>query len=223
VRTIAGANKGIGLAIARKIAETPDHLCILTARNPDLGNAACEELKASLPKSADRIKYKQLDITDATAIERFAGEMEEEYGRVDVLVNNAGLAFKGSDPTPFAEQAAPTFNVNYYGTVQLTERLLPLVKKSDDGRIVFVASSSGHLNIVPDDTIKRQLSAPDLTKEQLAGLGSKFVEDTQRCQTKENGWPMSCYGMSKVCIIAYSKILARQEPSLRINSICPGY
>ena len=49
-----------------------------------------------------------------------------KHGRCDVLVNNAGIAFKDADPTPFAEQTKPTLDVNYRGTIALTKRLLPL-------------------------------------------------------------------------------------------------
>jgi NAD(P)-dependent dehydrogenase (short-subunit alcohol dehydrogenase family) len=53
---------------------------------------------------------------------------EKDFGYCDILVNNAGMAFKGSDPTPFAQQARPTFATNYFGTSQFSLAMLPLLK-----------------------------------------------------------------------------------------------
>ena len=75
--------------------------------------------------------------------------MKRDFDSIDILVNNAAIAFKGSDPTPFAQQAWPTINTNYFGTLRLTEGLLPLIEKSTRSpRIVNVASSAGHLRIL---------------------------------------------------------------------------
>ena len=64
----------------------------------------------------------------------------------DLLINNAAIAFKAADPTPFDKQTAPTLAVNYYGTVAVTEAVLPLLLASDaDPRVVNVASMAGHL------------------------------------------------------------------------------
>ena len=58
--------------------------------------------------------------------------MEEKYGHVDVLINNAGMAFKNADPTPFEQQCKPTLDVNFRGTYDFTEEILPLVRRGTD-------------------------------------------------------------------------------------------
>ena len=59
----------------------------------------------------------RLDLADPQSIEAFAATIYQKYGRLDVLVNNAGIAFKAEDPTPFAVQTEPTLRVNFWGTV----------------------------------------------------------------------------------------------------------
>ncbi|CAN0046422.1 unnamed protein product, partial [Sphacelaria rigidula] len=117
---------GVGLAIAKKIAQAgPENLCVLTSRDPGRGEKAVETLR----REGLEVVYKQLDINDPDSVERLASEMEQEYGRCDVLVNNAGIAFKGADPTPFKQQAEPTLKTNFFDTVAFTERMLPLLRK----------------------------------------------------------------------------------------------
>ena len=63
-----------------------------------------------------------------------------KVGKVDVLINNAATAFKGSDPTPFEQQCKHNLAINFRGTVEFTEEMLPLVRKGEDARIVNVTS-----------------------------------------------------------------------------------
>ena len=70
-----------------------------------------------------------------------------DYQQIDVLVNNAAVAFKDSDPTPFQRQARPTLQTNFFGTVRLTLGLLPLLHRGASPRIVNVASMAGALKI----------------------------------------------------------------------------
>jgi NAD(P)-dependent dehydrogenase (short-subunit alcohol dehydrogenase family) len=106
---------------------------------------------------------------------------------------------QGADPTPFKEQAEPTMNINFFSTVALTERLLPLVKRSDAGRIVNVCSQSGHLKIIPEGKLREKFAsagAPGgLGKDELMTLAHKFVEDVKAGTHTDAGWPNTCYGM----------------------------
>eukprot|EP00953_Heterococcus_sp_UTEX-ZZ885_P002725 1990-Heterococcus_DN1.PRE.2 len=108
-------------------------------------------------------------------------------------------------------------NINFFSTVALTERLLPLVKRSDAGRIVNVCSQSGHLKIIPEGKLREKFAsagAPGgLGKDELMTLAHKFVEDVKAGTHTDAGWPNT----------SYTKILAAQEPSLRVNGCCPGY
>ena len=120
---------------------------ILGCRDEQRGALAAGEIASapSTPKTCT-ISSHQLTIGDKASHETFGRFIETKYGKVDVLINNAGMAFKNADPTPFKEQCKPTIDVNFRGAAHFTEEILPLVRKGHDARIVNVASMAGHLS-----------------------------------------------------------------------------
>merc|ERR1739841_275465 len=106
--------------------------------------------------------------------------MEQEFGgSIDVLVNNAGFAYKGADPTPFEGQTAKTFQTNYYGLVDFTEQMLPMLRNGKDPRIVNVASMAGRLRQVSPQ-LQARFTDPQLTIPELNRLMNMFEQDVQR-------------------------------------------
>ena len=90
-------------------------------------------------------EFAPLDVSSRDSVDAFARFMENDVGRCDGLVNNAGFAFKGSDPTPFEGQTAPTLKVNYWGATRLTDKLLPLLRRETNELpfVINVASMAG--------------------------------------------------------------------------------
>ena len=129
---------------------------------------------------------------------------------------------KGPIPTPFHEQTKPTLDVNYRGTIHLTEQLLPLLKKGDDPRIVNVASMSGSLRKITSNELRARFRSSSLTIEELNGLVDSFESDVRSGTHRSMGWGNSNYGMSKLALIAATKVLARENPGVIINCCCPG-
>lgn len=192
---------------------------ILACRSDELGRQTELELQ-SLGLNA---KYRHCDISSKTSINEFVEEIEREYPSIDVLVNNAAIAFKGSDPTPFCEQARPTIETNFFGTLHLTQSLLHLLKKSSSARIVNVASQSGLLRILKSPEKRERIVSADLSLAELMEMMSVFVHDVEAGSHTAHGWPNTCYGTSKLGVIALTRILARDEPSILVNACCPGY
>lgn len=218
IGVVTGANKGIGLEIAKKLGAAGVRT-ILACRDEALGSKAVEDLKSI----GYDVEFRRLDISSSASIATFVEGVTRDYPSIDILVNNAAIAFKGSDPTPFTKQASPTINVNFFGTVELTEHLLPLLKKSTGARIVNVASMAGHLKILPSKPLWEMFTSSSLTVDTLKGLMSKFILDVEAGRHAAEGWPNTCYGMSKLGLIAYTKVLARLEPTVSVNCCCPGY
>merc|ERR1719410_2516859 len=151
--------------------------------------------------------------------------MEQEFGStIDVLVNNAAIAYKGADPTPFEGQTAKTLQTNYYGLVTFTQQMLPFLRKGTDPRIVNVASMGGRLKQV-SPKLQAKFSDPQLTIPELNGLMKAFEDDVQNGVHKQNGWSNSNYGMSKLGVIAATRVFAREEAAnnISVTSCCPGY
>ncbi len=152
IALVTGANKGLGFETSRQLAKMGIKV-IMGSRNIAKGKAA---VKTLLTEGLD-VEFIHLDVTKSELIKKAAMSIKKKYGKLDILVNNAGMAHK-EEPL-FAnstEKVSPkalraTFDVNFFGLVELTQTLLPLIKKSDEGRIVNVASILGSLNIQSSD------------------------------------------------------------------------
>uniref|UniRef100_A0ABI8AGE4 Carbonyl reductase 1 n=1 Tax=Felis catus TaxID=9685 RepID=A0ABI8AGE4_FELCA len=124
VALVTGANKGIGFAIVRDLCRQFSGDVVLTARDEARGQAAVQRLQAEGLSP----RFHLLDIDDLQSIRAMRDFLRKEYGGLDVLVNNAGIAFKTNDPTPFHIQAEVTMKTNFFGTRDVCTELLPLMK-----------------------------------------------------------------------------------------------
>ncbi len=137
VALVTGANKGIGLEIARQLGKQ-GMLVVLGARDGAKGTAAAAAL-ADEGIDAHAVK---LDVTSEADVAALPGYFQHTFGRLDVLVNNAGVAeWKADDPASFRR----TFETNVLGLVAVTYALLPLLQASPAGRIVNQSSVLGSL------------------------------------------------------------------------------
>lgn len=217
VAVVTGANKGVGYHIAKSlIASKLFGAVVVACRDADRGMAAAQEMGGI---------FMPLVVGDEASAAAFASALRDKYGRLDVLVNNAAIAFKAADPTPFAGQTKPTLDVNYHGTMQVTQALLPLLLDSNavDPRIVNVASMAGKLKQL-SPARQRSFTSPSLTIGELDGLVGEFEADVAAGKDLgAAGWGRSNYGFSKLAVIAATKVYARLHPSIKINACCPGY
>lgn len=228
VALVTGANKGIGKEIARLLGETSDVTTIIASRNQALGEAAAAELGSECGPDSDIICIR-LDLVDDDTIRSAAEFITKEYGHLDVLVNNAAVCF--NDPTlygavsytPFEQQAGITVNTNYFGTSAVTDAMLPLLQQSDSPRIINVASAAGRLSILKSPARVKQFTSESLQTTELDNLLKEFVSDAEQGVHGKRGWPNTAYGVSKLGIIAYTRILAREYPNMMVNSVDPGF
>lgn len=141
---ISGANKGIGLETARQLAAA-GHTVLLGARDPGRAAAAVAKLAAE----GLHVEPITLDVTDAGSIERAVATVRERHGKLDSLVNNAGIAEPQgatTSTTPLA-QWRTVFDTNLFAVVAVTTAFLPLLRQSDAGRVVNVSSILGSLTL----------------------------------------------------------------------------
>jgi NAD(P)-dependent dehydrogenase (short-subunit alcohol dehydrogenase family) len=142
IAVVTGANRGIGLEICRQLARQGSHV-ILTSRDEAKGRAAQQTLAAA---GLD-VAFHQLDVTDAESVGRLAAFVEKEYGRLHILINNAGIYIddRHSLLTVDMDVMRRTMEVNAFGPLLLVQALVPLLKKGGNGRIVNVSSGIGEL------------------------------------------------------------------------------
>ena len=141
IALITGANKGIGKEIARQLGAR-GMTVLIGARDAGRGEEAAAELTAG-GAEAHAVR---LDVTDAASIESAVSHIESQYGRLDVLVNNAGIALdSGPASTLDVDILRRTYETNVFGVFAVTQAFLPLLKKSEAGRIVNHSSGLGSL------------------------------------------------------------------------------
>lgn len=223
VAVVTGANKGIGYFIALQLGMSGlfQHI-ILACRDQERANVAVETMRKELPSTVS-VQSEQLTLGDKESHSFFVSKMDQSFGKVDCLINNAGFAFKGADPTPFHEQTRPTLDINFRGTVDFIESMIPLLKKGTDPRIVNVASMAGRLSQVSPE-LQRKFSSPTLTMAELKSMMDDFEAKVQLGMHESAGYSTSNYGMSKLALIAATKVLARDHAgAISINCCCPGY
>jgi NAD(P)-dependent dehydrogenase (short-subunit alcohol dehydrogenase family) len=146
VALISGANKGIGFETARQLGKQGITV-LMGARDLAKGQAAAEQLK----KEGIDAKAVKFDVVNAADIKAAAEKIEKEFGKLDILINNAGVMFEpigGNNTSSVPDDVVrKTFDTNFFSAISVTKAFLPLLKKSDAGRIVNVSSILGSLTL----------------------------------------------------------------------------
>ncbi|GLY28139.1 SDR family oxidoreductase [Kineosporia sp. NBRC 101731] len=189
---VTGGNKGIGFETARQLAQQ-GFTVWLGCRDQGRGEAAVRELAPD-----GDVRFVRLDVTDEASVRAAAAHIGDTSGALDVLINNAGIVVgegEGHVSTVRAETIQQIFDVNFYGTLRVTQAFLPLVQKARAGRIMNVSSSMGSLTTITD---------PTQPWGQMPAFG---------------------YSSSKSLLNALTGWLGNElaGSSVKVNSVCPGY
>ncbi len=147
VALITGANKGIGLEIARQLGQQ-DITVLVGARDAERGRTAVQQLTREGIDAHEVI----IDVSNEASVKKAAQEVERQYGRLDILVNNAGISReRGQKPSESsADYVRETYETNVFAVVTVTNAMLPLLRKAPAGRIVNQSSSMGSLALATD-------------------------------------------------------------------------
>lgn len=149
IALVTGANKGIGYEIVAQLADRGVTV-LLGARD----EKRREDAVASLRSAGGDVHAVALDVTDATTVRAAADHIEDRFGRLDVLVNNAGIS-GGWGQTPGSadvDAVRTVFETNFFAVMTVTNAMLPLLRRSDAGRIVNVSSGLASLSDMTDPT-----------------------------------------------------------------------
>jgi NAD(P)-dependent dehydrogenase (short-subunit alcohol dehydrogenase family) len=142
IALVTGGNRGIGYEICKELAHVGCHV-ILTSRNEEDGRRAVAKLD-----SGDKIVFRKLDITDIEEIEALRDWIVDTYGRLDILINNAGVYLdEGVSVFDVGEKTMrDSLEVNFYGAFHLCRAFVPVMRKNGYGRIVNVSSGYGAMS-----------------------------------------------------------------------------
>ncbi len=191
IALITGANKGIGFETARQLGKR-GYAVIIGARDEAKGDAAAKKL---LAEGLD-VSSVELDVTQPQSAHHAAEQVQSRFGRLDVLINNAGILLEraGVIEADLAK-LRQTYETNVVGVVAVTQAFLPLLKRSRAGRIVNVSSGLGSLELRQDPA-------------------------SQYAQVKA-----AAYNSSKSALNMLSVILAQElaGTAIKVNIADPGY
>jgi NAD(P)-dependent dehydrogenase (short-subunit alcohol dehydrogenase family) len=184
ITLITGANRGLGHEAARRLIAA-GHDVWVAARDADRGRAAADELGA---------RFVRLDVTDDASAAAAAEQVAAQSGRLDVLVNNAGiLGRRAAVPDTTADDVADVLAANVLGIVRVTHAFLPLLERSDNPVVVNVSSGMGSFGVTTD---------PERLESTIAGLA---------------------YPASKAAVTMLTTQYAKALAHVRVNAVDPGY
>ena len=186
---ITGANRGIGFETARQLSEQGIKV-LIGARSEESG----KEAETKLKDEGFDAKFILLDVDDAKTHSSAAKYIEEKFGKLDILINNAGINLEIGEKAVQASETSPevfrdTFDTNFFNTIAVTQTFLPLIKKSDAGRIVFVSSGLGSLTLHSDPKspiYNYKLPAYDISKTALNGYAVHLAHELKETAIKVN-------------------------------------
>ena len=196
IALVTGANRGIGLEIARQLASHGAHV-LLTGRRA----AAVDVAAAALRQQGLEVEALTLDVTRPDSIQAAVDAITQRYGRLDILVNNAGIRIEQYNRAPSQQpldEWRRTFDTNLFGMVETTIALLPLIRRSVAGRIVNVSSL-------------------------LASLGTHSNPDSYAYSPMFKSLP--AYSASKSGVNSWTVHLAYElrDTTIKVNAVHPGY
>lgn len=130
----------------------------MAVRSIERGNTAKNEILKVHP--AAQLDVVELDLDSSASIDAFVAQIAKKYGKVDILFNNSGRATSTSKDEQ--EVIKEIFSLNFYKTVELSEKILPLIRPS--GKVIFVGSSIGRLNLIKSKSLLARYTNPNITK-----------------------------------------------------------
>ncbi|MFF3505490.1 SDR family NAD(P)-dependent oxidoreductase [Streptomyces sp. NPDC003247] len=201
VALVTGANKGIGRGVAEQLAAL-GMTVVIGARDPLRG----EEAAAAVRAAGGDAHAVTLDVTDRATVQEAARQVEERFGRLDVLINNAGITGSGRVSPEDARDQVPSsvdldmvravFDTNVLGVIAVTNAMLPLLRRSPAPRVVNVSSHAASLTLTSD---------PD-------GPFAALL-------------PSAAYAPSKTALTALTVQYAKElrKDGILVNAVAPGF
>lgn len=190
---VTGANKGIGFEVAKQMAEL-GYFVYLGCRNEQNGQVAIDSLRKL---NLANVELLQIDVSDPASVKAAAPKLASNIDALDILINNAGIA--GGQPQNISacdmSLLKDVFNTNYFGAIQTTQAMLPLLEKAMQPVIVNVSSE----------------------------LGSLAIQTSEG--RNPNWDYFHAYGSTKTALNSFTILLAHEfrNTKFRINSVTPGY
>lgn len=191
IALITGGNRGIGKEISRQLASQGYHV-LIGCRNAEKGTQVVEEMKSE----GLMVDLQLIDVNNAESIKVMKNKIINKYGRLDVLVNNAGIILDRNVSVLNVDESIvkQTFETNFFGVLRTTQAVIPIMRQQNYGRIVNLSSGLGAFEII-------------------SGQGSIQMDGST-----------SAYRISKTILNALTCLVAQdvRDTGIKVNAVCPG-
>lgn len=225
---ITGANRGLGLALAKRLATSNNFYSkvILCSRDEKKGREVIEALqKKAKPRAT--LEAATLDMDSTDSIISFSNKIKEKYGKIFALVNNAGILIK--DPSIKPEILEKTASTNLFGVMTLTNKFLQDDLIENKGKIIGVSSKLATSSFIRDPELKKLLSNVQSTDElkPIYDYMLKEVKNGNSSAMFVPKFPFAEYSVLKRMMSIYFRILSNKpevmERDLFVATLCPGW
>jgi len=206
---VTGSNKGIGYGIIESLLEKKSSLrIILTSRNEELGKKSYNKLLSQYPDFKNFFFYHQLDITKKDSIDNLISWIKKEFGKIDYLVNNAGLGTHGVTTDLNLHKAV--ININAFGTINFTEEMIKNGMINKSGKIILLGSMMGNLGYLKSQELKNKFKNAK-TYQELLNLAESFIKSYENNSVEKDGWCKNSYSVSKMVVNSYARVLSYRD------------
>lgn len=221
---VTGANRGIGKGIIQRLLkDTRVSEITITSRSDKTAQDAVNELEKENLHNI-KLKHRALDLLHNDSINAFIHALSKDSAIFDVVIMNAAMAYKSQDWGQHVRD--DTMQVNYFGTINLAEKLIEGGHLKIGGRMIFTSSSTSHLKRfeINKEFYEELCHYNDekFTEERLSLIVKRFYDEVLD-KDKGKNWPQSIYGPTKLFINLSVYLFAKKYPDYKFYSFDPGY
>jgi NAD(P)-dependent dehydrogenase (short-subunit alcohol dehydrogenase family) len=217
VAVVVAADSNLGYQVLKKLIETYKGKIYFTTEEESVGY----NIQRTLEKNATNLQCYRMDITYTKSIINFRHYIQDQDERIDLLINNTDYV-QVEKKLPHAEKVRRTLSMNFYGYINFGKLMYPLLV--ENAKVVNVSGPAGLLATIENEAIRRRISDPNLTEDELVAVIQDYEEACKRGIEKTEGWGLSVQAVSKVALNAVTFLQHREWSSkgIVINCVNPG-
>lgn len=217
VAVVVGAASNLGYQVLKKLTRVYDGKIYFTTEDESTGYNIQDVLK----KTAMNLEYFKVDVAYTKSIIKFRHHIQDRDERIELLINITEYV-----PTErhlsHIEKVRRTLSVNFYGYINFGKLIYPLL--AENARVVNVSGPAGLLATIENEDIRKKISNPKLTEDELVAIVQEYEEAARKGMEKTEGWGKSVTAFSKVALSALTFLQHREwsDKGIVINCVNPG-
>ncbi|KAJ2952466.1 hypothetical protein O0L34_g6776 [Tuta absoluta] len=216
VALVIGAASNLGYQVLKNLIKVYENKIYFTTDDKTTGYNIQDNLK----RNGVNIEFIYMDVTYTDSIINLRHRIQDLDERIDLLINNTDYVPEKN--LKYAEKVRRTLSVNFYGYINFGKLVYPLL--TDDARVINVSGPAGLLATIENEAIRKRISDPTLTEDDLVGIMQEYEEACRKGIEKTEGWGVSVNAVSKVALNAVTFLQHREwsDRGVVINCVNPG-